>query len=575
MRFSLLACDYDETLARHGRVDEATMAALSRLAASGRKLMLVTGRRLDDLLEVFPDVRLFSRIVAENGAVSYDPASHAKRCLAEPPPPEFLRALEKRGVAPLSVGEVIVATHEPEQATVLDVIRELGMGHQVIFNKGAVMVLPPGVDKGTGLVSALDEIGLSPHNVVGVGDAENDHAFLQRCEVAAAVSNALPLVKQRADLVTEGASSEGVVELIDALLSNDLARLEGSLLRHHLLLGKAEDGREFRVPPYGTNILIAGPSGSGKSQTTMALLERIIASGYQACIVDPEGDYEELDGAVSVGEPDKPPSLDEVQQLLKKPSEQVVVNLLGVPLADRPGLFALLLPRLQSLRTHTGRPHWILVDEAHHLLPSSWVPAPLTVPQNLGSLVAITVHPDQVSSAILGTIQLVLAVGADPESTLASFCSAVGLAPPRGNGTRPDAADPKEGDVLAWFPASSAPPQKIEIIPAGWVHRRHSRKYAQGELAPDRSFYFRGPHGKLKLRAQNLVVFLQIAEGVDEPTWLFHLRRGDYSRWFREHIKDETLARAVERIERGEKATAAATRTLVRQAIEERYTLPA
>src|SRR5262245_4657490 len=142
MRFSLLACDYDETLARHGRVDETTVAALSRLAASGRKLMLVTGRKLDDLLQVFPDVRLFSRVVAENGAVSYDPATRAKRCLAEPPPPEFVAALEKRGVDPLSIGEVIVATHEPHQATVLDVIRELGMGHQVIFNKGAVMVLP-------------------------------------------------------------------------------------------------------------------------------------------------------------------------------------------------------------------------------------------------------------------------------------------------------------------------------------------------------------------------------------------------------------------------------------------------
>jgi hydroxymethylpyrimidine pyrophosphatase-like HAD family hydrolase len=574
MRFSLLACDYDETLARHGSVDEPTVAALSRLTASGRKLMLVTGRRLDDLLDVFPAARLFVRIVAENGAVSYDPATRAKRCLAEPPPPEFIRALERRGVAPLSVGEVIVATHEPEQATVLDVIRELGMGHQVIFNKGAVMVLPPGVDKGTGLASALDEIGLSPHNVVGVGDAENDHAFLQRCEVAAAVSNALPLVQQRADLVTEGAASEGVVELIDALVSTDLAKIEGTLLRHHLLLGTTSDGREFRIPPYGTNVLVAGPSGSGKSQTTTALLERIIAGGYQACLVDPEGDYEELDGAVSVGEPDKPPSLDEVQQLLRRPSEQVVVNLLGVPLGDRPGFFALLLPRLQSLRTRTGRPHWILVDEAHHLLPSSWVPAPLALPQNLGSLVAVTVHPDQVSSAILKTIQLVLAVGADPQATLVSFCSAVGLAPPRIDASA-DTTDPKEGDVMAWFPASSDPPRKIEIVPAGWVHRRHSRKYAQGELAPERSFYFRGPHGKLKLRAQNLVVFLQIAEGVDEPTWLFHLRRGDYSRWFRDHIKDETLARSIERIEREEKGTAAATRTLVRQAIEERYTLPA
>jgi hypothetical protein len=50
----------------------------------------------------------------------------------------------------------------------------------------------------------------------------------------------------------------------------------------------------------------------------------------------------------------------------------------------------------------------------------------------------------------------------------------------------------------------------------------------------DKSFYFRGPAGNLNLRAQNLVLFNQMAEGVDDETWLYHLRRGDHSRWFRE-----------------------------------------
>jgi hydroxymethylpyrimidine pyrophosphatase-like HAD family hydrolase len=573
MRFSLLACDYDETLALHSRVDEPTMAALSRLVASGRKVMLVTGRLLDDLLAVFPDTKPFARLVVENGAVVYDPATRTKRRLAEPPPAEFVAELERRGVAPIAVGEVIVATREPHQATVLSVIHDLGMGHQVVFNKGAVMVLPSGVDKGTGMLAALEEIGLSPHNVVAVGDAENDHAFLQRAEVGVAVQNALPLLKQRADMVTEGAASLGVVELIDEIVASDLARLEGSLLRHYFLLGKVAGGGDFTIPPYGTNVLVAGPSGSGKSQTTMALLERIIGAGYQACLVDPEGDYGELEAAVSVGETDKAPSLDEVLQLLKKPSEQVVVNLLGVPLTDRPAFFGLLLPRLSALRTSTGRPHWILVDEAHHLLPSSWVPASLALPQSLGSILIVTVHPNQVSPAILTTIEIVLAVGPNPESTLQQFCEATGQAPPVlevGDGE-----EPKDGEIVAWSPITRAPPTRVEVVPAGSVHRRHRRKYAQGDLGPERSFYFRGPHGKLKLRAQNLAIFVQIADGVDEPTWLFHLKRGDYSRWFREHIKDLGLSRQVEQIEKSTQAPAATTRALVRRAIEERYTLPA
>jgi hypothetical protein len=523
-------------------------------------------------LQVFPNVQVFTRIVAENGALSFDPSTRIERQLAEPPPPQFMRALEERRVSPLSAGEIIVATHEPHQATVLDVIRELGMASQLIFNKGSVMVLPSGVDKGTGLAFVLEELGLSPHNVVAVGDAENDHAFLQRSEFAAAVQNALPLLKQRADWVTEGEASEGVVELIDELVSSDLARFEPSLVRHHLLLGTTAQGAEFRIPPYGTNILIAGPSGSGKSQTTTALLERIIASGYQSCLVDPEGDYEELDGALNVGEVDKAPSLDEVLKLLKKPSEHVVVNLLGVPLADRPAFFASLLPRLQELRTRTGRPHWILVDEAHHLFPSSWDPAPLNVPQNLGSLVAVTVHPASVSPALLKTMKLVLAVGTDPAATLGAFAEAVGLPAP--GWLPPEKAEARENEVVAWWPGSGTGAESVEVTPAARVHRRHRRKYAHGDLGPDRSFYFRGPHEKLKLRAQNLVMFLQIADGVDEPTWLFHLRRGDYSRWFRSDIKDEDLARSVEQIEQSAKGNADETRSLVRRAIEERYTLP-
>jgi len=570
MRYRVLACDYDGTLAHHGKVDDATVAALARFVESGRKLVLVTGRLLDDLLSIFPDVHLFERIVVENGAVSYDPATRKSLRLAEPPPDAFLAALRERGVTPLGAGEVIVSTWEPMETTVLETIRELGMGHQVIFNKGAVMVLPSGIDKGTGLEAVLQELCLSGHNVVGVGDAENDHAFLQRCELAVAVQNALPLLKQRADLVTKAERGEGVTELIQEILASDLARLAPALTRHDLVLGTGEDGREFRIPAYGACVLIAGPSGSGKSQTTTAILERISGQHYQACLVDPEGDYGELEHAISVGEAERPPSIDEVLQLLKRPDTQVIVNLLGVSFADRPGFFATLLQRLQALRAQTGRPHWVLLDEAHHLLPSTWVPGQLTLPESLGSMVAVTVHVGEVSAAVLRMIQLVIAVGPKPEETLAAYAQAVGRPVPSWR-----AGESKEGDVVVWSPASSDPPLRVSATPAAWVHRRHRRKYAKGELGPDRSFYFRGPTGKLNLRAQNLALFVQISEGVDDSTWLFHLRRGDYSHWFREHIKDESLAMRAEEIERDPQATAESSRGLIRHAIEEHYTLPA
>ncbi len=49
MRYLALACDYDGTLAQHGRVDDATVAGLERVLATGRKLVMVTGRELDEL----------------------------------------------------------------------------------------------------------------------------------------------------------------------------------------------------------------------------------------------------------------------------------------------------------------------------------------------------------------------------------------------------------------------------------------------------------------------------------------------------------------------------------------------
>jgi len=99
MRYFALACDYDGTLAHHGRVDDATLAALKRLLASGRELILVSGRELEDLQSVFPHLDLFGLAVLENGALIYHPATKKEKILAERPPRRFIEALEKRNVS--------------------------------------------------------------------------------------------------------------------------------------------------------------------------------------------------------------------------------------------------------------------------------------------------------------------------------------------------------------------------------------------------------------------------------------------------------------------------------------------
>jgi hydroxymethylpyrimidine pyrophosphatase-like HAD family hydrolase len=225
MRIHTLAADYDGTIATHGTVDRDTLAALRRLRDAGGTLALVTGRELPQLQEVFPELELFHVVVAENGGLLYWPATKRETPLCDPPEEAFVRTLRDRGVSPLSVGAVIVATHEPHETTVLQVIRDLGLERQVIFNKGAVMVLPSGVNKASGLARALAELGIDPSSVAGVGDAENDHALLQLCGIGAAVANALPSLKEHADLVLHATHGAGVAELIEQMLSGTLDRV--------------------------------------------------------------------------------------------------------------------------------------------------------------------------------------------------------------------------------------------------------------------------------------------------------------------------------------------------------------
>jgi hydroxymethylpyrimidine pyrophosphatase-like HAD family hydrolase len=224
MHYLALATDFDGTLAWEGRVAPETIAALERLRDSGRRVVLVTGRELAELLELFPQATLFDRMVVENGALLYDPATKKTRHLSPPPPGRFIEELERRRI-PVSVGRSIVATTEPYEHAVLAVIRDLGLEWHVIFNKGSVMVLPSGVNKATGLAEALDELQLSADRVAAIGDAENDHALLRFCCCGVAVANALPALKETADLVTVGEAGRGVVELIDRMLADDLADL--------------------------------------------------------------------------------------------------------------------------------------------------------------------------------------------------------------------------------------------------------------------------------------------------------------------------------------------------------------
>ena len=258
----------------------------------------------DDL----PVHRLISYIVAENGALVYQPKTR-ETTFSEPLLTDFSKQYDAN-ITPVEIGSVIVATHVPNQEKILGIIQELGLELKITFNRGAVMVLPTGINKATGIKYALRKLDMSPHEIVAVGDSENDHSLLQLAECPVAVANALDAIKEVAAFVTKSPAGEGVIELIDELIADDLKHVGGRLIHRHILLGTRLDRTVVRVPSYGPNILVAGPSETGKSTLTAGFVERLVEKSYQVCIVDPEGDYVSVQGLVTIGDQGRVPSID-------------------------------------------------------------------------------------------------------------------------------------------------------------------------------------------------------------------------------------------------------------------------
>jgi len=230
-----LATDYDGTIAHDGGVDDLTIEALRRWRRAGLRAILVTGRELSSLFNTFAHPELFDRIVAENGAVLCDPSTGSVQNLSSPPPEVLLERLQASKV-PVSVGHSIVATAMPYEEQVRRALHDLMLDWHVIPNKDAVMVLPRGVSKATGLVAALRELDIRLEDTIGVGDAENDLDFLTVCGLSVAVGNALDEVKAAATVTMTGERGDGVRELIDQLLADELtagARIHGAEASSH------------------------------------------------------------------------------------------------------------------------------------------------------------------------------------------------------------------------------------------------------------------------------------------------------------------------------------------------------
>jgi hydroxymethylpyrimidine pyrophosphatase-like HAD family hydrolase len=218
LRFRAIACDYDRTLAKDGRVAPETVNVLKRGRASVQEMILITGRALDELQAVFSQLSLFDMVVAENGALLFNPSLGLEEPLCGALPANFLSQLRSLGV-PFAVGRRVVATVRPHEIEVGKLVTQMNLQVEIAFNRESVMILPSGVNKGTGLTAALNRLGIVPSEVVGIGDAENDLPFLRLCGVSVAVANAIGSVKKQVDLVTRAPNGRGATEIIERVIA--------------------------------------------------------------------------------------------------------------------------------------------------------------------------------------------------------------------------------------------------------------------------------------------------------------------------------------------------------------------
>ena len=559
MHFLALAVDYDGTIAHNGSVSPQVQAALVLLKNSGRKLLLVTGRELQALKHHFPQLGLFDQVIAENGAVLYDPMTDRDELITDSASTELVRSLRDKGVAPLSVGRSVIATWHPFEEAVINSIRDLGLELQLTFNKDAIMVLPPGVNKAFGLRAALRSLGICEQNVVGVGDAENDHSFLSICGCSAAVSNAIASIKSCVDIRLEHDHGQGVCELVDLLLQKDAALV--SVDRNGMRLGQGANARDIWLPPESI-LLIVGNSGAGKSSYVTWLTERMVQAHQGFCIVDPEGDYLSLDDAVTIGGLTAPPTTEEAVHHLLQAELNVVVSALALRAEERIQLFGDLLPFLQALRKTSGRPYWLIVDEAHYMLPHCAV-WPSGFLGNMG-VVIVALDFEQVCPAVLDGVDMLLTLGSTSRPLIERFAQMRQRSCP----AFPERTQSLEYACL-WDLHDDREIMILDAVRPQQQHHRHCGKYVAGNVGPWHAFYFPA----LDRRAVNLTDFLTLSSQLEDSVLRQHLAAHDFSHWFRQVIHDDVLANQTDMIESDSQLASKSAMGQIASFVQSRYHL--
>ncbi len=543
--FRALAVDFDGTLTQDGRrPDDAALEALARARAVGCRVLLVTGRMLAELRADFPDVDVHvDGIVAENGCVLVLDGS--TRLLSPPVDPVLAPALAAAGI-PVRVGDALLACDGAYAVLVLDQIRRLGLDCQLVHNREALMVLPAGVTKGSGLFEALGDLGVSRHSTIGVGDAENDHALLDVCELGVAVANAVPALRRRADLVTDAAAGAGVVELVEGPVFDGRRAVHSH--RWDMLLGTSIDGEPVTLPGSQLNLLVCGDTGSGKSYTAGLIAERLVALGYCVLVVDPEGDHGELGrlrGATCVDAAEGLPAPARVAALFRQRFTSVVLDLSCLAPYERRAYLDGLAVQVSQERSDVGLPHWIVLDEAHVGEPEGLVSGYLDPDRHFKGQILVTFRPFDLAEDVLASLDGVLALGDDEplaDSVVDIACRVSGLGE---TDVRKLAGAMGPHDGLLAVRPEIGPTTVVAFAARTTTQVRHAHKYGAVQVSAERRFYFRDAFGRAVDVAGSMAELCVVLARVDDAVLARHATASDLSRWISSVFQDQALAATV------------------------------
>jgi hydroxymethylpyrimidine pyrophosphatase-like HAD family hydrolase len=540
--FRAIAVDFDGTLTAGDRPSQHVLEAVARTRRDGRRVLLVTGRILAELREVFADVdEWFDSIVAENGAVVSGP--RGTRRLAAPVDTRIRRDLARAGHRVRS-GEVLLACSADADLDALAAIRRLGLDYQLVYNRSELMILPAGTTKGGGLEEALADLGLSPHSAVGIGDAENDHSLLESCELGIAVANAVDGLKSRADVVLDRPDGEGIIGFMLGPLLRGGQRVHPR--RWQVTLGTAPDGATVAIPGSQVNVLIVGASRSGKSFLTGLFVEELIVLGYSVVVVDPEGDHTslgQLPGVLIVGGTEPLPDIAHLTQLIASRRGSVVIDLSVLTEEAKVAYYSVAPPRLTALRTQCGLPHWLIADEAHEQLGHESPARAVFAPSRKGHCL-VTHRPAELCTEASDDLDVLIAMlgGAeDPtDPAVDALVAFTGLE--RGELAARLAG---LGHGMGVLVRREARTTLVPFVPGDrrTSHVRHWHKYVGGELPWHRRFFFRrAPGSTTGATASNLRELHRELQRCEPAVLLHHGGGGDLSRWIDGVLGDHVLA---------------------------------